>query len=111
MTDSFQLYVQPEDLSILSSEDPKTFLLGGDFGYGNFGDILQCCNSIAFHRRVSDHRLVVVLAVDAIVDSNFVDRARKRYDVDAIVYVSRSPWCFKELCPVAVIRNAVLLHF
>ena len=111
MTDSFQLYVQPEDLSILSSEDPKTFLLGGDFGYGNFGDILQCCNSIAFHRRVSDHRLVVVLAVDAIVDSNFVNRARKRYNVDAVVYVSRSPLCFKELCPVAVIRNAVLLHF
>jgi hypothetical protein len=111
MSAEFHLYAKAEEKSVLESAEQKTFLLGGDFGYGNFGDILQCCNTIAFHRRVSQHKIIAVLAVEAITDENFINRASSRYDVDAIIYISRTPWRFAELCPVNLIRNAGLLHF
>jgi len=111
MSDALHLYVKPEEKPVLESAEQKTFLVGGDFGYGNFGDILQCYNTIAFHRRVSQRKIVAVLAVEAITDEDFVHRASNRYDVDAIIYISRTPWRFNELCPVNMIRNAGLVHF
>jgi hypothetical protein len=111
MSAEFHLYVKAEQKPVLESAEHKTFLLGGDFGYGNFGDILQCCNTIAFHRSVSQSKIVAVLAVEAITDEDFVHRASNRYDVDAVIYISRTPWQFNELCPVNTIRNAGLVHF
>ena len=40
MTPSLYLYADELSLAVLNSQDEKILLVGSDFGYGNFGDIL-----------------------------------------------------------------------
>lgn len=87
---TFHLYADAESIEILRSSRSKALLLGSDFGYGNFGDLLQHMGAAA-RIRAAGHPVVSVLTLDAL--SRYVDvlTLRKGYAVDALVFVTTAP--------------------
>lgn len=83
------LYADDESAELLAAARPKALLLGGDFAFGNFGDVLQHVGTV---RRV---RAATGLAVVSLINvmSRHIDVAsiREKYDVDALALVSEAP--------------------
>jgi len=106
-------YASETDISILNDESQKLFLLGGDGGYGNFGDILQLKNSVRHVRLSKRFTIVIVLAANAISDVNFPAWAKDIYGADAVVFTSSSRLVFNSgpaLKLVRSIRNLACIH-
>jgi hypothetical protein len=88
--------------------------VGGDFGYPNFGDIAQLMSTIALHRRLGRHKIVLIMATDAIGDADFPEFARRIYGADAVVFMSPAAHDFADsgliLQRVQAVRNVCALH-
>ena len=114
MISPFYLYADDQTCAILEDATEKILLVGSDFGYGNFGDILQHTNSISFHRGLGRFRTVSIMAANAIGNRKFPEFARSAYGCDALVFVSGFPLDLAEsklpLKLVRSIRNASALH-
>ena len=87
------LYLYADEVSreVLRGDLDKVILLGGDFGYGNFGDIMQHANGLRIVKDAKRFATVSILAANAIGFKDFPTWARKSYGADAIIYVSDYP--------------------
>jgi len=94
--DKWYLYCDPDSKEILESSAPKAFLVGSDFGYGNFGDILQLKGTIRLHNSIGSFIPIPVFAVESISDQNFILYAKRVYGVSCILFVSQKPLDFSE---------------
>lgn len=90
MADLF-LYSDVLGDAILREEGGKAVLIGGDFGYGNFGDILQHAGAIDRFKRCSDLQVVSVLSVDAMSKHVTIGALREGYGADVLIFVSDGP--------------------
>ena len=95
----FFLYADPESQAILSEDSEKLILLGSDFAYGNFGDILQHTNSLEFAKKNKRYRTISIFAAEAISSPEFPQWARQHYGTDAIIFVSAVPYFFRDAAP------------
>jgi hypothetical protein len=86
----FYLYADPESVEALSESRPKALLIGSDFGYGNFGDVLQHIGA-ASRIREAGISAISVLTLDAIGRHTDVPALRRGYGVNALVFVSTAP--------------------
>jgi len=106
-------YADAASVAFLDNTEQKILLVGGDLGYGNFGDILQLRNSVELARLAGRFGVVVVLGAAAIFDDGYPEWARKNYAADAILFVSDHPLQFGDrpaLQPVQIIRNIACVH-
>lgn len=111
---TFYLYADEYSLDVLVNEQQKVVLIGGDFGYGNFGDVLQHLNAIRFIKETGRFATISVMAANAIGFSGFPIWAKTSYGADAIIYVSEYPLIFDEhspsLKPVGEIQNLAVIY-
>lgn len=108
------LYCDEASCAVLENPAEKVFLVGSDFGYGNFGDILQHINTIRFHAQLGRHQTVCFMAANAIGDVQFPLFVRQAYGMDAVVFVSEYPLDLSQtglnLQPLRLVCNAAALH-
>jgi len=108
------LYADETSLDVLANEQQKLVLIGGDFGYGNFGDVLQHLNAIRLVKETRRYATVSVMAANAIGFAAFPDWAQSAYGTDAILYVADYPLILDENSPrlkaVGEIRNLAAVH-
>lgn len=84
-------YADTQSIDLLACEGAKAVLIGSDFGYGNFGDLLQHMGSINRLKRASSLSVVSVLSLDAISRHVGVSALRQSYGVDVQMFVSSEP--------------------
>ncbi|AMJ57780.1 MULTISPECIES: hypothetical protein [Stenotrophomonas] len=108
-------YADAESIEVLRSGRSKAVMLGSDFGYGNFGDVLQHVGTASRLRETTSRDLVSIFALEAI--SRFVSAAalRQVYKVDALAFVASEPLSREDLArlglqQVLVVRNVSLIH-
>jgi hypothetical protein len=100
------LYADSESREILTDTSQKILLVGSDFGYGNFGDVLQHANALQIVRRQSRFRTVSVFSTEVISSNDFPAWARCRYQTDAIIFVSAAPQHFVDSKPpIAAVQH------
>lgn len=104
------LYADDESTEVLGAQRPKAILIGSDFGYGNFGDILQHKGAASRLKAASELAVVSILTLDAISRHVDVAMLRDGYAVDALAFVSERPIAPEmaarlRLREVAVLRN------
>lgn len=87
----FHFYADMHSIDFLGCEGAKAVLIGSDFGYGNFGDLLQHMGSIDRVKRATSLSVVSVLSLDAISRHVGVSELRLSYGVDAQMFVSSEP--------------------
>lgn len=108
------LYADEASWQVLSDSRQKVALIGGDFGYGNFGDVLQHLNTIRFAKKMKGYATISVMAANAIGVSGFPEWARSAYATDAVVYIAEYPLVLDEKSPklkaVGEIRNLAAVH-
>jgi len=106
------LYFYADDASqeVLTGDSQKIITIGGDFGYGNFGDILQHINVLRAIKKAGRYATVSVMAANAINSKTFPSFVSEAYKTDAVIFVSSYPLMFADADPqltlVAKIRNA-----
>lgn len=108
-------YADAESIEVLCSGRSKAVLLGSDFGYGNFGDVLQHIGAVSRLQETSALDLVSIFALEAI--SRFVgtDALRRTYKVDALMFVATEPLRADDLArlglqQVLVVNNVAVIH-
>lgn len=84
-------YADVESIDALAAGTSKALLVGGDFGYGNFGDVLQHSGSVARFHRCSELAVVSVLSLDAISRHVSIAALRGSYGSAALIFVSAAP--------------------
>ena len=111
----FFFYADEESAGLLASAKAKALLIGGDFGYGNFGDVLQHIGAARHAKGAAELAVVSVFVLDAL--SRHVDPVtlRKRYPVDALLFTTEVPIDQETasalgLRLVSVLRNVSLVH-
>lgn len=85
------LYADRESIDVVATPDAKTLLIGGDFGYGNFGDVAQHLGAISLARQASGRAVVSVFAIGALSRHLEPSMIRKAYAVDALLFVAEHP--------------------
>ncbi|VVN35076.1 hypothetical protein [Pseudomonas fluorescens] len=110
----FYLYTDEVSRDVLLGAQQKIILIGGDFGYSNFGDVLQHVNSLNFARKSKRFSTVSVMAASAIGSKEFPEWASQSYATDAIIYIADYPLILDEasptLVPLGEIRNLSIVH-
>lgn len=108
-------YADAESIEVLCSNRSKAVLLGSDFGYGNFGDVLQHVGAVSHLQETSALDLVSIFALEAI--SRFVgtDALRGIYNVDALMFVATEPLRVEDLSrlglqQVLMVNNVAVVH-
>ncbi len=108
------LYADEASLAVLEDESDKLIFIGSDFGYGNFGDILQHINSLNVAKKLQRFSAVSVMGAGAIGFRDFPAWGRRAYGTDAIIFVSDYPLIFQDGDPaltlVRTIRNPSVVH-
>lgn len=103
------LYATESSLDVLLDSRQKLILIGSDFGYGNFGDVVQHLGAVSVARECERYAIVSVMAANAIGRSSLPAWAIGVYGVDAIVYVAEYPLILEGASPdlklVGGIRN------
>lgn len=84
-------YADAHSASVLAASGAKAVLVGSDFGYGNFGDVLQHVGSVDRIKAWSSLSVVSVLSLDAISRHIDVSWMRSSYGVDAQMFVTTEP--------------------
>lgn len=108
-------YADAESIEVLRSGRPKAVLLGSDFGYGNFGDVLQHVGAVSHLQQTSALDLVSIFALEAISRFVGVDALRRVYKVDALMFVATEPLNDEDLArlglhQVLVVNAVSLVH-
>lgn len=108
------LYADKASLEVLSNDLQKLLLIGSDFGYGNFGDVLQHVNSLNTAKRAKRFATVSIMAANAIGFADFPAWARANYGSDAIIFVADYPLILTSdspsLEPLVEVRNLAAIH-
>ena len=108
------LYTDATSRDVLLNDQQKIILIGGDFGYGNFGDVVQHVNSVNIANKSKRFSTVSVMSANAIGFKAFPVWARQSYGTDAIVFVADYPLILDEtspeLVPLCEIRNLSVIH-
>lgn len=109
------IYATPNCLDILSNSQEKIILIGSDFGYGNFGDILQHTNTVLHSKaQYEGCATISVMAANAIERIGYPEWLQQCYGVDAILFVSEHPLALDAASPALVlvheIHNVAALH-
>lgn len=84
-------YADAESADALASAQRKAILVGGDFGYGNFGDVLQHMGAASRIRECSSLAVASVFSVHAISRHVDVATLRRSYGVDALMFATEAP--------------------
>ncbi len=87
----FHFYADQESIELLASARRKALLIGGDFGYGNFGDVLQHIGAVRHVHAWSELAAVSVFSLDALSRHVAPTLLRKRYAMDALLFVTEMP--------------------
>ncbi|TLM78654.1 polysaccharide pyruvyl transferase family protein [Microbulbifer harenosus] len=108
-------YAPREKVELLSGSRQKAFLAGGDFGYGNFGDVLQHAGAISVVRDNSSLAVIAVQSIATISKFGDIRKTQKSYGVDCLLFVSDAPLdedCEKKfgLEPVTSILNVAYVQ-
>lgn len=90
MSDFF-LYADISSLEFFKTIDRKAILVGSDFGYSNFGDVLQLKSTIEFHKERLRLEPIPVYSIEAISDSTFVETMKAKIGVNGILFISAVP--------------------
>ena len=85
------LYADEHSVRELLSEKQKIISIGGDFGHGNFGDILQNIGSLNLSKKSGKFSAVSVMGASAIGFKEFPEWARGVYGADALIFISDYP--------------------
>lgn len=108
------LYADRSSRDFLLNDLQKIFLIGGDTGNTNFGDVLQAINSINSAKQVGRFATVCVMVAHAISFKEFPDSTRNNYGADAIVFVADYPLILDDSSPclelIGEIRNLAAVH-
>ena len=108
------LYADEASREVLLNDLQKAIHIGGDFGYGNFGDVLQHINSLNATKQANRFVSVSVLSANAIGFADFPAWARQNYGADAIVFVADYPLILDNSSPrleiVREIRNLTVVY-
>jgi hypothetical protein len=111
---SVYLYADEASRNVLLDDKQKVILIGGDFGYGNFGDVLQHITSVNIVRKLKRFSTVSVIAANAIGFKEFPEWARQNYRTDAVIFFSDYPLILDKtspaLAPLGEIRNLSAVH-
>lgn len=111
---SIYFYADEASRNILSSERQKFLCIGSDFGYGNFGDVLQHVTSLRAAKKTKRFATVSIMAANAIGSREFPKAIRRNYDADAIIFASEHPLILNDsspqLEPIEAIRNLAAIH-
>ena len=103
------LYADEASQKILSGESQKIIAIGSDFGYGNFGDVLQHINALKAIKAAGRYDTISVMAANAISHQKFPSWALSAYKTDAVVFVADYPLVLSDSDPrlnlVGEIRN------
>ena len=108
-------YATPNCLDTLTNSQNKTLLIGSDFGYGNFGDILQHTSTVLHSKTKNEGCATIsVMAANAIERIGYPEWLQQGYGVDAILFVSEQPLALDAASPALVqvreIHNVAALH-
>lgn len=87
----FYLYADHESAERLANANPKALLIGGDFGNGNFGDVLQHLGAASLVRASTGFAIVSLCVLDAVARHLDPKSMRESYGVDAVAFVSEVP--------------------
>lgn len=108
-------YADAESIEVLGSACSKAVLLGSDFGYGNFGDVLQHVGAVSRLQERSVLDVVSIFALEAI--SRFVGTGalRRTYNLDALMFVATEPLRAEDLSrlglqQVLAVNNVGIVH-
>ena len=108
------LYADEASREVLLNDMQKVALIGSDFGYGNFGDVLQHVNSLNAAKQAKRFASVSIMAANAIGFADFPTWTRANYGADAIVFVADYPLILDGSSPclelVGEIRNLAAIH-
>lgn len=108
------LYADEQSRETLLDSRQKVVLIGGDFGYGNFGDLLQHINAVQLVQKSNRFATVSILRSNAISFHNFPSWAKTHYGTDATLFLADYPLILDEsgpkLLPVAAIRNIASIY-
>jgi hypothetical protein len=85
------LYADESSQKVLAGESQKIISIGSDFGYGNFGDVLQHINALRAIKSSGRHDTISVLAANAISSQSFPSFVPSAYKTDAVVFVADYP--------------------
>jgi hypothetical protein len=111
---SLFLYADQASQEVLACNSQKVITLGSDFGYGNFGDILQHISSLKTVKNSGRFDAISIMAANAINFRDFPSLALADYNADALIFVSEYPLILSESDPqlslVAEIRNVAGLY-
>ena len=102
-------YADAASQEILTGDSQKIISVGSDFGYGNFGDVLQNINALIAIKKIGRYKTVSVMAANAINSQAFPSFVSAAYKTDAVIFVSSYPLILADTDPqlkrVAKIRN------
>lgn len=111
---SVYLYADETSRQILSNDQQKIILIGGDFGYGNFGDVLQHINCLNIAEQSNRFATVSVLAANSIGFQDFPAWAMQNYGADALIFVADYPLILDQSSPhlelLGEVRNLSVVH-
>lgn len=93
------LYADEKSHKVLSCNSQKIIVCGGDFGYGNFGDVLQHINILQTIKILGRFDTISLMAANAINLQSFPSFALAGYKTNAVIFVSDYPLIFSELDP------------
>lgn len=108
-------YADNTSAELLLTGRPKALMLGSDFGYGNFGDVLQHVGSVSRVHAVSDLAVVSIFALEAIGRFEDAVALRLAYRVDALIFVASTPLSREQALRLGVsqvlkINDVAVLH-
>ena len=85
------LYADEKSRNVICDSTQKIITIGGDFGYGNFGDVLQKINALKIIKKNKQFSTIAVMASNAIDRQDFPEWVISAYSTDAVVFVSEYP--------------------
>jgi len=103
------LYADEASRRVLLSQSQKIIAIGGDFGYGNFGDVLQHVNALKAIKHSGKYDTIAIMAAKAMSHQQFPSWVLDAYKTDAVLFVADYPLLLSEtdpkISPVGEINN------
>lgn len=111
---NFYLYTDSKSLQTLTSPEPKIINIGSDFGYGNFGDVMQHIGANKCAKSSGRFSSISVMGANAISQQDFPSWVREAYGSDGVIFVSEYPLLLSNTDPdlysVSEICNIAGIH-
>jgi hypothetical protein len=109
---NFFLYADQDTLTLLKTKQKKAILVGSDFGYANFGDVLQLKGTINFYKKNSGLEPVPVYSLSAISEPGYIERIKKDLGLRGLLFLADTPVDTSSLnmSPVDQINDVNIFH-